>query len=222
MPKIKVLLADDHGVLRGGVGALLERQGEFVVVAEANTAEETIVRARETHPDVAVVDVRMPGGGIEATRQLKREFPTLAVLILSQYRDPAYLRQALEAGASGYTLKQAGSEELVEAVRAVARGESYLHPSLTSALVDQVRGISTHSPSSAEEALSDRESEVLRRVARGYTTDEIAHQLYLSVRTVETYKTRGLEKLNLNGRAALVRYAIEQGWLNDDAGETLP
>jgi two-component system, NarL family, response regulator NreC len=222
MPKIKVLLADDHGVLRGGVGALLERQGEFVVVAEANTAEEAIVRARETHPDVAVVDVRMPGGGIEATRQLKREFPTLAVLMLSQYRDPAYLRRALEAGASGYTLKQAGSEELVEAVRAVARGESYLHPSLTSALVDQMRGISTNSPSSTEEALSDRESEVLHRVALGYTTAEIAHQLYLSVRTVETYKTRGLEKLNLNGRAALVRYAIEQGWLNDDAGETVP
>jgi DNA-binding NarL/FixJ family response regulator len=222
MPKIKVLLADDHGVLRGGVGALLERQGEFVVVAEANTAEETIVRARETHPDVAVVDVRMPGGGIEATRQLKREFPALAILMLSQYSDPAYLRQALEAGASGYTLKQAGSEELVEAVRAVARGESYLHPSLTSALVDQVRGSSAHPPSSTEEALSDRESEVLRRVARGYTTDEIAHQLYLSVRTVETYKTRGLEKLDLKGRAALVRYAIEHEWLNDDAGEPVP
>ena len=217
MPKQRVLLADDHGVLRAGVAALLESQDDFVVVAEAGNADEAVARARETHPDVAVVDVRMPGSGIDATRRLKREFPGLFVLILSQYDDPVYLNKVLEAGASGYALKQAGAQELLEAVRAVARGESYLHPSLTRILIEQARGSLDPSPGAPHEVLSDREMEVLRLVALGYTTEQIAQQLFLSVRTVETYKTRGLDKLRIRGRAALVRYAIEQGWLEDEA-----
>src|SRR5579884_1276412 len=202
MLKRRVLLADDHGVLRAGVGALLESQGDFVVVAEAENAEAVILRARETQPDVAVIDVRMPGGGIEATRRLKHELPGVAVLILSQYDDAAYLNKALEAGAAGYALKQAGAQELVEAIRAVARGESYLHPSLTRILIDQTRRALDPTPEPSHEALSDRESEVLRLVALGYTTEQISHQLYLSIRTVETYKARGLDKLNLRGRSA--------------------
>jgi len=216
MPKKRVLLADDHGVLRAGVGALLESQGDFVVVAEAANADEAVARTRSAHPDIALVDVHMPGGGLEATRRLKREFPNLAVLILSQYDDPAYLKQGLEAGAAGYALKQAGAQELVEAVRAVAAGDSYLHPSLTRVLVEQARGGAEVAPNLAREALSEREAEVLRLVALGYTTEEIAGRLFLSIRTVETYKSRGLDKLNLRGRAALVRYAIEQGWMTEE------
>lgn len=216
MQKRRVLLADDHGVLRAGVGALLESQGDFVVVAEAASADEAIARARTSHPDIAVIDVHMPGGGIEATRRLKREFPHLAVLILSQYDDPAYLKQGLDAGAAGYALKQAGAQELVEAVRAVAGGDSYLHPSLTRVLIEQARGGTEVGPHLAREELSEREAEVLRLVALGYTTEEIAGRLFLSIRTVETYKSRGLDKLNLRGRAALVRYAIEQGWMTEE------
>jgi two-component system, NarL family, response regulator NreC len=216
----RVLLADDHGVLRAGIGALLERQGDLVVVAEATTADEAVARARATLPDVAVLDVRMPGNGIDAARRLKRELPGVAVLILSQYDDPTYLRQALEAGAAGYALKQAGAQELLEAIRAVASGESYLHPTLTRALVDQVRGVLDPQPAVGHEELSERETQVLRLVALGYTTEEIAQQLFLSVRTVETYKTRGLDKLNLHGRAALVRHAIQQGWLSEDSPDS--
>ena len=216
MLKRRVLLADDHGVLRAGVGALLERQGDFVVVAEASTAEEAIARARDVHPDVAVIDVRMPGSGIEATRRLKEEFPRLAVLILSQYGDAAYLKEGLEAGASGYALKQAGAQELVEAVRAVARGDSYVHPSLTRILIEQTRATAEPHANPEHEALSDREVEVLRLVAFGYTTEQIAQRLFLSIRTVETYKSRGLDKLDLHGRAALVRYAIEGGWFSEE------
>lgn len=218
MQKSRVLLADDHGVLRAGVGALLEQQGDFTVVAEAASADEAVRRARETWPDVAVVDIRMPGSGIEAVRRLKAELPGLAVLILSQYDDAAYLKQALEAGASGYALKQAGAQELVEAIRTVARGETYLHPSLTRILIEQARGTLGPKAVSPVEALSDREMQVLRLIALGYTTEQIARRLYLSVRTVETYKSRGLDKLGLHGRAALVRYAIEQGWLNEEPG----
>jgi len=216
MTKRRVLLADDHGVLRAGVGALLERQGDFIVVAEASTTDEAIARAREVHPDVAVIDVRMPGSGIEATRRLKEEFPRLAVLILSQYGDAAYLKEGLEAGASGYALKQAGAQELVDAVRAVARGDSYVHPSLTRLLIEQTRATAESHANPEYEALSDREIEVLRLVAFGYTTEQIAQRLFLSNRTVETYKSRGLDKLNLHGRAALVRYAIEGGWLSEE------
>lgn len=216
MQKKRVLLADDHGVLRAGVGALLESQGDFVVVAEAGSADEAVARARSAHPDIAVIDVHMPGGGIEATRRLKREFPALAVLILSQYDDPAYLKQGLDAGAAGYALKQAGAQELVDAVRAVAGGDSYLHPSLTRVLIEQARGGGEVAPDLARESLSEREAEVLRLVALGHTTEEIAGRLFLSIRTVETYKSRGLDKLNLRGRAALVRYAIEQGWMTEE------
>lgn len=216
MLKRRVLLADDHGVLRAGIGALLERGGDFIVVGEAANADEAVVRVRETHPDVAVIDVRMPGNGIEAARRLKREFPDLAILMLSQYDDAAYLKQALEAGAAGYALKQAGPHELLEAIHAVAHGEAYLHPILTKLLIDQTQRAADARPDKPHGELSDREYQVLRLVALGYTSEEIAQRLFLSIRTVETYKTRGLDKLDLRGRAALVRYAIEQGWLEEE------
>lgn len=212
MPKLRVVLADDHGVLRAGLRALLDRQVDLEVVGEAETAETAVQLVRELQPDLAVVDVRMPGHGLAATRQMKQDLPRLAVLILSQHDDPAYLQQALAAGASGYALKSASGQELLQAIRAVARGEVYLHPALTRVLVEQSWGPRQPTPDTSQ-PLSEREAQVLRLVALGHTTQQVAEQLYLSVRTVETYKTRGMEKLGLRGRAALVRYVLEHGLL---------
>lgn len=213
MSKLRILLADDHGVLRAGLKALLDDQPDLEVVGEADTAEGALQLARKVRPDLAVVDVRMPGDGLTATRVMKQELPKIAVLILSQYDDPAYLRQALAAGASGYALKRASGQELLEAIRAVGRGEVYLHPAVARVLVEQSWGPRQPDSPSAALALSDREAQVLRLVALGHTTQQIAEQLFLSIRTVETYKLRGMEKLGLSGRAALVRYVLEHGLL---------
>jgi two-component system, NarL family, response regulator NreC len=220
MASLRLVLADDHGVLRAGLCALLERQGDFEVVGEAESADEAVRLATTLQPDVAVLDIRMPGGGIEATRRIHEEAPNVVVLVLSQYDDTAYLRQALIAGASGYALKRSSGRELVQAIRAVARGEVYLHPSLARVLVTDALGARHDTASPPREALSEREAQVLRLVALGHTSQHIAEQLFLSVRTVETYKTRGLDKLNLHGRAALVRHAIQQGWLSEDSPDS--
>lgn len=216
MNKLKVLLADDHGVLRAGLGSLLDAQPDLMVVGEAADAEDAVRQARELRPDVALVDVRMPGGGLEATRRMKAERPELRVLILSQYDDPVYLHQALAAGASGYALKRTGGQELLQAIRAVVRGEVYLHPSLTRVLVEENWGPRQHPQTAPIEPLTERETEVLRLIAHGYTTPEIATELYLSVRTVEVHKTRLMEKLGVRGRRALVQYARQQGLLSED------
>ncbi|MBI4493840.1 MAG: response regulator transcription factor [Chloroflexi bacterium] len=213
MPKLRIVLADDHGVLRAGLRALLAGQPDLQVIGEAETAEAVVQLVRELRPDLALVDVRMPGGGLEATRRMRQELPDLAILILSQYDDPAYLREALAAGASGYALKRSSGHELLAAIRAVGRGEVYLHPSLARVLLEDWKGPRRKDPQPAAEPLSEREAQVLRLVALGHTTQQIAEQLFLSVRTVETYKTRGMDKLGLRGRAALVRYALEHGLL---------
>ena len=211
MSKLRVLLADDHGVLRAGLRLLLAGQPDLDVVGEAESAETALRLARELRPDLALLDVRMPGGGLEVARRMKQELPELRILILSQYDDPAYLHQALATGASGYALKRSSGNELLAAVRAVGRGEVYLHPSLARVLVEERWGPRGPSPSPTVEPLSERERQVLRLVALGYTTQQVAKQLFLSVRTAETYKTRGMEKLGLRGRASLVRYALEHG-----------
>ncbi|MBI2322877.1 MAG: response regulator transcription factor [Chloroflexi bacterium] len=213
MAKLRLILADDHGVLRGGLRALLDGQHDFEVVGEAETAEGAVELAQHLRPDVAVLDVRMPGGGLAAARRMKGEQPTLAVLILSQYDDPVYFREALAAGASGYALKHADAHELLQAIRAVARGGVYLDPAVARVLVEESWGPRQPALSTAAQALSEREAQVLRLVALGHTTQQIAQQLFLGARTVETYKQRGMDKLGLHGRAALVRYALEHGLL---------
>jgi DNA-binding NarL/FixJ family response regulator len=213
---LRILLADDHGVLRAGLRALLAEQGDMTVVGEAETADAAVQLAGETRPDVALVDVRMPGDGLVAARRMKQALPALAVLILSQYDDPAYLHQALAAGASGYILKRAPGHDLLRAIRAVARGEVYLDPAMARVLVEEAWGPRQVATPVAAQPLSEREAQVLRLVALGHTTQQIARQLFLSVRTVETYKLRGMEKLGLQGRAALVRYALEHGLLEQE------
>jgi two-component system, NarL family, response regulator NreC len=210
---LRLVLADDHGVLRAGLRALLGAQPDFEVVGEAESAEELEHLVSTLQPDVAVVDVRMPGGGLNAVRRIKHDRSNLRVLVLSQYDDPAYLREALAAGASGYALKRSAGQELIEAIRAVGRGEAYLHPSLTRVLVEASWGPLARTLDPKSEPLSEREVQVPRLVARGYTAEEIADKLLIGVRTVKTYKTRTMEKLGLSGRAALVDYAVEHGLL---------
>lgn len=215
MSKLRLLLADDHGVLRAGLGSLLDAQPDLAVVGEAANAEDAVRQARELSPDIALVDVRMPGGGLEATRRMKAERPELRVLILSQYDDPVYLHQALAAGASGYALKRAGGQELLQAIRAIGRGEVYLHPALARVLVEESWGPRQPAPATPSEPLTERETQVLRLIAHGYTTPEIAAELFLSERTVEAHKTRLMEKLGVRGRRALVQYARQHGLLTE-------
>lgn len=215
MAELRILIADDHGVLRAGLGTLLETQPDFSVVGEASNADEAVRQARALRPDIAIVDIRMPGGGIQATRLMKAERPELRVLILSQYDDPVYLHQAMAAGASGYALKRAGGPELIEAIRAVGRGEVYLHPALARIMVEESWGPREPARIAPAEALTERETQVLRLIAHGYTTPEIAAELFLSVRTVEGHKTRLMEKLNARGRRALVQYALKHGLLSE-------
>lgn len=220
MSKLRIVLADDHGVLRAGLRALLDGQPDLGVVGEAETADAAVEQVRRLRPDVALMDVRMPGGGLAAARRIKQELPSVLVLILSQYDDPTYLHQALAAGASGYALKRAAGQELLRAIRAVARGEVYLDPAVARVLVEESWGprqpVPEPAPAAAGQPLSEREAQVLRLVALGHTTQQVAEQLFLSIRTVETYKLRGMEKLGLSGRAALVRYAMQHGLLESE------
>ena len=216
MKKLRVLLADDHGVLRAGLGSLLDAQPDLTVVGEAADAEDAVRQASELRPDIALVDVRMPGNGIEATRRMKADRPELKVLILSQYDDPVYLHRAMAAGASGYALKRTGGQELLQAIRAVGRGEVYLHPTMARMLVEESWGPRQPAPATSVEPLTEREIQVLRLIAHGYTTAEIAAELYISARTIEAHKTRLMQKLEVRGRRALVQYARQHGLLAED------
>ncbi len=212
--RIRILLADDHAVLRAGLRALLAAQADLEVVGEASDGAEAVRLAQTLRPDVIVMDIGMPGvGGIDATARIKRELPVAKVLILSMHDDRGYLRQVLRAGASGYVLKQAADTELLAAIRAAARGEVFLDPAVAKALVEEV--IQPAPAGRETPALSDREREVLRLLARGHTNQQVADRLCVSVKSVETYKARLMEKLGLKGRAELVRYALQHGFLKE-------
>ena len=211
MSRIRILLADDHAVVRAGLRALFDPHPDVEVVAEAEDGTEAVRRAGELQPDVAVVDFSMPGlNGAEAADRLRHDAPDVKVLVLSAYEDRAFLRQSLQAGARGYVLKRAAAEELVQAVRVAAGGGVYLDPSLAGQVVD---GFVGQPAADGAPALSDREADVLRLLAVGHTNKEIAARLRVSVKTVETYKARGMDKLALRSRVDVVRYAATRGWL---------
>ncbi|MBE0607783.1 MAG: response regulator transcription factor [Dehalococcoidia bacterium] len=215
----RILIADDHTLVRSGLKLILSAQPDFELVGEAATGEETIVRTRELQPDVLLLDIGMPGmNGVEAARVIRQQFPEVRIVVLTMYDDDAYLQQFLQIGAAGYVMKQAADEELVSAIRAVQRGESFIHPSLTRQLIDLYLKQSQPVPSSAERRpdLSPRETEVLRLVALGYSAQQIATELGISVSTVETHRTHVSEKLGLHGRAQLVRYALNAGLLGSE------
>lgn len=216
MTKTRILLADDHAVLRAGLRLLIEAQADMTCVGEAGDGIELLAQAERLQPDLVLLDLSMPRlGGLAALPEIRRKAPTARVLVLTMHADDEYLRQCLKAGAAGYVLKQAADQELLLAIRAVMRGEVYIHPAMTRALLDDLVGRSRDQAGAprAEDALSEREAEVIKQVARGHTNQEIADRLGLSVKTVETYRARAMEKLGLANRAALVRYALEKGWL---------
>jgi two-component system, NarL family, response regulator NreC len=209
----RILLADDHAVLRAGLHLLLESQAGLEVVGEAATGIETLTLAETLQPDLILLDLSMPGlGGLEALPLLRKQAPAARILILTMHDDPQYFRQAFQKGAAGYVLKKAADTELLSAVQAVLRGEVYVHPSMTRLLLDDLLPeAGNHEPADLWESLSEREQNVLRQVALGYTSAEIAGQFSLSVKTVETYRARGMEKLGFRSRAALVRFALSKG-----------
>ena len=211
---IEVVLVDDHAVVRSGLRLLLEKQEDIEVVGEAGNAKDAIFRARALKPDVMLLDVVMPGeSGIEVLPKLLKESPETKVLVLSMQDDPSYVREAFAAGASGYVLKEAADEEVVSAVREIADGGRYVHPALGARLV----AAEAEERAAAEaDPLSEREREVLRLLALGHTNQEIAEQLYISVRTAESHRAHIMQKLRLSTRAELVRYALTHGLLGDD------
>ena len=215
MNKIRVLLADDHAVVREGLRSLVDAQPEMEVVGEAGDGPTAVTLTADLDPDIVVVDVSMPGlNGAQVTAQLRAVRPDRKVLVLTVHEDRGYLRLLLEAGAAGYVLKRAAASELVRAIRAVAAGERYLDPSLAAGLVDDLVHPEQGPPVPAIE-LSEREEEVVRLIALGYSNKEIAARLKLSVKTIETYKTRSMEKLHIRSRVDIVRYAAQRGWLQN-------
>jgi len=212
---IRVLVVDDHAVVRSGLRRLIDEEGDMETVGEAGTVRDAIFEARSTNPDLILMDVVMPGeSGLEGLPKLLHEHPDVKVLILSMQDDPRYLREAFAAGASGYVLKEAADTEVVTAIREVAAGGRYVHPELGARLVAAEAEAARQAE---EDPLSDREREVLRLLALGYTNQEIAKQLFISVRTAETHRAHVMQKLRLQSRAELVRYAIAQGLLEQPA-----
>jgi DNA-binding NarL/FixJ family response regulator len=217
-PSIRILLADDHTVLRAGLRALLNAELDMEVVGEAGDGRACIQAALDLKPDVILLDLNMPHcNGLEALAALRQQSPGSRVLILTMHDDAQYLRQALAAGSAGYILKQAADTELLSAIRTVYNGGVFLHPGHTKALLESELGQSASAPAdNALAQLSDREQEVLRLIALGHSNKEIADMLYLSVKTVETYKARVMEKLDVKTRAALVRFALKHGLLDEE------
>ncbi len=210
---IRILIVDDHAIVRSGLRMLIDAEDDMETVGEAGNVRDAIFEARSTEPDLILMDVVMPGeSGLEGAPKLLHEHPDVKVLVLSMQDDPRYVREAFAAGARGYVLKEAADVELVSAIREVAKGGRYVHPELGARLV---AAEAEAERLAGEDPLSDREREVLRLLALGYTNQEIAAQLFISVRTAETHRAHVMQKLRLGSRAELVRHAIAHGMLED-------
>ena len=220
MSNIRLMLVDDHQVVRTGLKSFLQTQPDLEVVAEASDGQEAVTRALETRPDIIIMDLSMPGmDGLEATRQLKEKWPQVVVLALTVHEDKLYFMKMLEAGASGYLTKQAASDELVQAIHTVANGHVYLQPALARWLLEDYQSL-IESPSTDKpeeegavglEALSEREREVLEMVAQGLNNNDIGEKLELSPKTIARHRERIMGKLNMHSRTELVKFAIRSG-----------
>jgi two-component system, NarL family, response regulator NreC len=209
------VLVDDHKVMREGLRMVLDREANLEVVAEVGDGLAALEVTRALRPDVVVMDISMPGvNGLKATELLKTEIPATRVLILTRHADSSYVQQLLRSGASGYVLKQSGSEELVRAIRRVSAGHSYLDPGVTEQVVGSIAA-GAPGGTSAAKSLSRREEDVLRFVALGFLTKEVASRLRISMKTVETHKANAMSKLGMCSRIDIVRYAVLHGWLQD-------
>jgi DNA-binding NarL/FixJ family response regulator len=216
MKKVRVLLADDHKIVRDGLRLLIDGQPDMQVVGEAANGKEVLQQVRELKPDVVVMDLSMPEcNGLQATEQLKAQFADIKVVALTANEDESYLRQLCKAGAVGYVLKRSAGDELVKAIGIVSKGGVHFEASLANKALARQYGGSAAGTGPGVADLSDREKEVLVLLAWGYSNKEIAGQLGLSVKTVETYKVRFGEKLGVRSRTEMVQYALRQGWLNE-------
>ena len=216
--KIKVLMVDDHAVLRDGIRALLGMHDDIEIVGEASEGREAIEKALELSPDVVIMDIAMPGlGGLEATLEIVKLSPKCRILILTQYDDIEYIHRFLKAGAAGYVMKKAAGAELVSAIRVVYQGKSFIDSSIADRVI---KGFLERPVVGGEEVLydklSDREKQVLKLIAEGRTSQEIADILSLSIKTVMTHRTNLMEKLGMHGRADLIKYAIRRGLVRAD------
>lgn len=210
MSRTRVLLVDDHEVVRLGLMTLINDQADMEVVGEAGTASEALLAVERLRPDVVLMDIRLPGeGGLEATERITHAFPESKVVILTSFADDGLVVRAIQAGAAGYVLKQVGNEELLRAIQAAARGQAVLDPMTTQRLLARVRETERRAEQDAFRELSAREMEVLAEVARGHTNAEIGRSLYLSEKTVRNYVSTVLEKLHLTNRVELATYAVE-------------
>jgi len=219
MNRVEVLLVDDHAVVRQGLRALLEAEGDIAVVGEAEDGREAVALAKKTLPDVVLMDVAMPGlNGLEATRQIVRNVPSAKVLVLTSYGNDDYVAQMLQAGAVGYLVKQTAAADLLKAVRRVRTGQTYFSPTISARLR---RG--GHEPSTPQKparqgpSLTSREAEVLQLIAEGFANKQIAAELSISIKTVEKHRQQAMNKLNIHDVASLTRYAIAKGWVESGA-----
>ena len=215
MKKIAVLLVDDHAVVRQGLRALIEAEGDMVVVGEAENGRQAVAQARKGSPDLVIMDVAMPGmNGLEATRQIVRNLPDTKVLVLTSYGDDDYVAQLLEAGATGYLLKQTAAADLLRAIRKVHEGDTFFSPAIAKRLRQLDGEAFSGKPGTGRIArLTSREAEVLQLVAEGFANKQIAAELSISIKTVEKHRQQAMNKLNLHDVAGLTRYAISRGWV---------
>jgi two-component system response regulator NreC len=218
MPKARVLLVEDHVVVRQGLKALFAGEGDIEVVGEADDGREALRRVSELQPDVVLMDISMPGfNGIEATRQIRQDHPDVKVVILSMHSHEEYVFQVLRAGASGYVLKQSDSSEVLIAIRAALSGGSFLSPPISRAVIDDyVRRAEARGQGETLDLLTSREREVLQLLAEGLSNQEIAEQLNISVKTVETHRGNMMKKLGVDSKTELVKYALRKGWASLD------
>lgn len=217
MKKLQIFIADDHAILRQGLRMVLNAQADMEVVGEANDGGEAVQRVLQLRPDVVVMDVSMDQvNGYEATLKIKEFLPQVKILALTRHDDSSYAQQLLRAGASGYALKQSDSRELLRAIRIIAEGGTYLAPTIAGRLVGTLLGRVSKRDVAKAGTLTEREVDVLRLIARGYSNKEVAAHFQLSVKTVETHKANAMLKLELNSRVDIVRYAMLRGWLQDN------
>jgi two-component system, NarL family, response regulator NreC len=215
--KIRVLIADDHAILRSGLKMLIDAQPDMTVVAEAQNGNQAIQLAKEMSPDVVILDVTMPErGGLHAIHDILQHRPDTRLLVLTMHEDLAYVRTALAAGATGYVLKKSVDADLLSAIRAVYKGRTYVDAELATELIQHTLPERARSGAKPADFLSEREVQVLKLVAEGFSSREIAHKIFVSIKTVETYRARFVEKLGLTSRADIVRYALETGLLAAD------
>jgi two-component system response regulator NreC len=215
--KIRILLADDHTILRAGLKMMLNAQPDMEIVGEAQDGRQAMQEAQRLQPDIVLMDITMPDmNGIEATKQIKKLLPEIKILILTMHEHDEYIFQALRAGASGYMLKEAADTELISAIHIIQSGQFYLSPTAQSVMVgDYLQRLRTGEDKDSYSSLTEREREILKLVAEGYTNNQIAERLVISPKTVDTHRTHIMDKLNLHSRAELVKYAMRRGLLED-------